>query len=52
MKHALHKFICWYLRSCGQSFHCYDYGESGRYVVLMNEGQYNAYQKMRLGRDQ
>lgn len=45
MRHAIHKLICWYLRRCAGAFHCYNYGETGRYVVLMNEGQYSNYQK-------
>jgi len=45
MKQAIHKLICWYLRRCAGAFHCYNYGETGRYVVLMNEGQYAQYNK-------
>ena len=45
MRHAIHKIICWYLRRCAGAFHCYNYGETGRYVVLMNERQYSDYQK-------
>ena len=45
MRHAIHKLICWYLRRCAGAFHCYNYGETGRYVVLMNEGQYADYQR-------
>jgi hypothetical protein len=43
MKHALHKLIVWYLRRCGGAFHCYPYGERGRYAVLMTERQYHRY---------
>jgi len=45
MRHAIHKLICWYLRRCAGAFHCHNYGETGRYVVLMNEGQYSQYMK-------
>lgn len=43
MRHLIHKVICWYLRRCGGAFHCYPYGERGRYVVLMDEQQYAEY---------
>lgn len=46
MRHAIHKIICWYLRRCAGAFHCYNYGETGRYVVLMDEGQYARYAKL------
>jgi hypothetical protein len=45
MRHTIHKLICWYLRRCSGAFHCYNYGETGRYVVLMNEDKYSQYQK-------
>lgn len=45
MRHAIHKLICWYLRRCGGAFHCYRYGETGRYVVLMTDRQYAIHQK-------
>ena len=45
MRHAIHKLICWYLRRCAGAFHCYNYGATGRYVVMMNEGQYAQYNK-------
>ena len=45
MRHLLHKAICWYLRRCAGAFHCYNYGEAGRYVVLMNDDQYHVHQK-------
>lgn len=45
MRHSIHKIICWYLRHCCGAFHCYDYGDSGRYVVLMDEPQYARYAK-------
>lgn len=45
MRHTIHKLICWYIRRCSGAFHCYNYGENGRYVVLMNEGQYSNFQK-------
>lgn len=41
----IHKLVCWYLRRCAGAFHCYEYGDSGRYVVLMNERQYSNYCK-------
>lgn len=43
MRHTIHKLIVWYLRRCGGAFHCYQYGPQGRYVVLMNERQYNVW---------
>ena len=46
MRHAIHKIICWYLRRCAGAFHCYNYGDTGRYVVLMDEGQYARYAKL------
>ena len=45
MRHLLHKAICWYLRRCAGAFHCYNYGETGRYVVLMTDEQYHIHQK-------
>jgi hypothetical protein len=47
MRHLLHKAICWYLRRAGGAFHCYNYGPTGRYVVLMTEDQYARYNKLR-----
>ena len=46
MRHMIHNVICWYLRCCGGAFHCYNYGDTGRYVVLMDEGQYARYAKL------
>ena len=43
MRHLLHKAICWYLRRCSGAFHCYNYGATGRYVVLMGDRQYHRY---------
>lgn len=48
MKRFLHKyiiqFIAWYMRNmCGGASHVYEYGEQGRYVVIMNENQYNKF---------
>ena len=37
----IHKLIVKYLISCGGAFHHGKYGESGRYVVLLNEQQYH-----------
>lgn len=38
------KFIAWYMREkCGGASHVYPYGDNGRYIVLMNERQYNDY---------
>lgn len=45
MRHLLHKIICWYLRRCSGAFHCYHYGDAGRYVVLMTDVQYHVHQK-------
>ena len=45
MRHTIHKLICWYLRRCGGAFHCYNYGATGRYVVLMTDEQYDIHQK-------
>ena len=45
MRHAIHKLICWYLRRCAGAFHCYNYGATGRYVVLMTDDQYHVHQK-------
>jgi hypothetical protein len=45
MRHAIHKLICWYLRRCAGAFHCYNYGKTGRYAVLMTERQYAEYNK-------
>lgn len=46
MRHAIHKLIVWYLRRCDGAFHCYPYGERGRYVMLMTETQYGQAAKM------
>jgi hypothetical protein len=43
MKRIIHKFIVWYLRNCGHAFHHGEYGDKGRYVVLMNESQYHKF---------
>ncbi|WP_312286848.1 hypothetical protein [Terrisporobacter sp.] len=48
MKRFLHKriikFIAWYMRHvCGGASHVYPYGEQGRYVVIMNEYEYNKF---------
>lgn len=48
IKRVLHskiiKFIAWYLRDrCGGASHVYPYGRDGRYIVMMNEKQYNEY---------
>ena len=43
MRHTIHKLICWYLRRCAGAFHCYHYGTTGRYVVLMNDNEYHHY---------
>lgn len=41
---CMHTFYHWYLREvCGGSHHTCPYGPSGRYIVLMNEDQYNRY---------
>jgi hypothetical protein len=45
MRHAIHKLICWYLRRCAGAFHCYNYGKTGRYVVLMTDDQFHVHQK-------
>jgi hypothetical protein len=45
MRRFLHKAICWYLRRCGGAFHCYSYGENGRYVKLMTEREYALHAK-------
>lgn len=40
----IHGIILWYIENmCGGDFHTRSYGPSGRYVVLMNEDQYNRY---------
>lgn len=51
MKRFLHKyiirFIAWYMRSvCGGASHVYPYGENGRYVVMMDEKEYNKFTNM------
>lgn len=43
MKHLWHKIIVWYLRHCWGAFHCYPYGEGGKYVVLMSDADYHTY---------
>lgn len=45
MRHTIHKTICWCLRRCAGAFHCYNYGATGRYVVMMTDEQYRIYQK-------
>jgi len=42
---AWHRLIVRYLRRCGSAFHHNPYGERGRYVVLMTEGEYHRFQK-------
>jgi hypothetical protein len=44
MRRWLHRAIVWYLHRCWGSFHVNEYGPQGRYVVLMSEGQYRAFQ--------
>lgn len=39
----MHDFIVRYLIKCGGAFHCKPYGDTGLYVVLMNEKQYHDY---------
>lgn len=37
-------FIAWYMREkCGGASHVYNYGDNGRYIVIMNEIQYRDY---------
>lgn len=47
MKRFVHKyivrFIAWYLKKCGGASHVYPYGKQGRYVVIMNEDDYNSF---------
>jgi len=42
----LHSFIAGYLQTCAGAFHAFPYGNSGRYVVLMNERQYHEYKEL------
>lgn len=38
------RFIAWYLKDkCGGASHVYPYGEQGRYIVIMNEEDYNTF---------
>lgn len=39
----IHTLIFKYLVSCGGAFHHNKYGLNGRYIVLMDEHQYNKY---------
>ena len=43
MRKIIHKLILKYLIKCGGSFHTNPYGNTGRYIVLMNERQYHDY---------
>jgi len=47
MTKAIHWIIEKYLISCGGAFHHNEYGEKGRYVVLMNETEYHYFQEFR-----
>lgn len=47
LRGPIHGLICWYLRKCSGSFHTYQYGPQGRYVVLMNEVEYAIFSKVR-----
>lgn len=37
----IHKLIVKYIISCGGAFHHGEYGENGRYVVILNEQKYH-----------
>jgi len=43
MKKMIHRLIVFYLRRCSGAFHTFPYGPKGRYVVIMNEIQYNIF---------
>ena len=45
-KRVIHAVIVSYLRKCAGAFHHFPYGPNGRYVVLMNEGQFHRYQHL------
>lgn len=41
----IHSLIVKYLLSCGGAFHHNEYGENGRYIVIMNEEEYHKFQE-------
>jgi deoxyribodipyrimidine photolyase-like uncharacterized protein len=44
IRKPIHRFILWYTEKvCGGDFHTKPYGPSGRYIVSMNDSQYNRY---------
>lgn len=43
VKKYIHHCIVKYLKKCGGAFHSHPYGDSGRYVVLMDESKYHRY---------
>lgn len=45
MRKLIHAIIEKYLLSCGGAFHHNEYGEKGRYVVLMNENEYHQFRE-------
>lgn len=40
----IHKFIVWYLKRCGGTFHSGAYGENGKYVKLFTDEEYGKHQ--------
>lgn len=44
------KLIAQYLLYCGGASHVYPYGVKGRYVVIMNEQDYHAFQQLHRGK--
>lgn len=47
LRKLIHRAIVAYLRRCGGAFHHGGYGSLGRYVMCVNEQQYNAYQAVK-----
>ena len=45
VRHLVHGFISWYLNRVGRAFHVHPYGNLGRYVVIMTEGQYHEFRE-------
>lgn len=44
IRFIIHRLIVKYLRSCGGVFHHGQYGQDGKYVVMMSDISYHNYQ--------
>lgn len=44
IRFIIHRLIVKYLRSCGGAFHHGQYGQDGKYIVMMSDSRYHDYQ--------